>query len=355
MPIEFRCSQCNQLLRVSDQSAGKAARCPKCQTTLKVPGEPGAATQPTAPAAGGNDPFAPSGGGSPFSDAPAAAAGGFGGGAPPKPDPFAPSHLSSGSSNPFGEAKPFGGGGGAGTTTGLNPYASPSAAATFTPSGFGMPFGARPGLPWENSQSPGSWWETAKLCMLNPTHAFSIMRQEGGIGNPILFSLIGQMIGAVFAALWQVLFGIVALAAAGGSGDAVGMVVAQSLFQIVGGLVGAAAGATIGTLIAAGIMHLFLMIVGAANKGYEATFRTMAFANGALSWTQIVPVLGPIVGAIWMLVIQVIGLSRAQETDIGKVIIAIVLEIVACMVLVAIPVLIIIFAFGAAIAGANAG
>ena len=96
MPIEFRCSQCNQLLRVSDQSAGKSARCPKCQTTLKVPGEtPGAAPQP---APQGNDPFADLNlGGSPFPNAPApAAGGGFGGGAPPKPDPFAPAGLGAG-------------------------------------------------------------------------------------------------------------------------------------------------------------------------------------------------------------------------------------------------------------------
>ena len=39
MAIEFRCSQCNQLLRVSDQSAGKSARCPKCQTVVPVPEE----------------------------------------------------------------------------------------------------------------------------------------------------------------------------------------------------------------------------------------------------------------------------------------------------------------------------
>jgi len=323
-----------------------------------VPGEPAAATQPTAPtpAAGGNDPFAftPSSGGSPFPSSPTPAAGGFGGGAPPKPDPYAPTGFGSPSNNPFGEAKPFGGGGGS-TTLGMNPYASPAASASFAPSGLvTSPYGVRPGLPWEANQSGGTWWETTKLCLLNPTHAFSIMRQEGGFGNPIMFNLIGQMIGAGFAAVWQVLFGLVAMGAAGGGGEAAGAVIINIVAQVIGGLVGAAIGATIGTFIAAGITHLFLMMVGAGNKGYEATFRVMSFAQGSLAWTQIIPILGPIVGGIWALVIQVIGLAKAQETDIGKVIIAIVLQIVACMVLIAIPVLLIIFAFGAAIAGANA-
>jgi phage FluMu protein Com len=37
MTIEFRCGQCNQLLRVPDNSAGKNARCPKCQALMQVP------------------------------------------------------------------------------------------------------------------------------------------------------------------------------------------------------------------------------------------------------------------------------------------------------------------------------
>jgi phage FluMu protein Com len=38
MPIEFRCSQCGQLLRVPETAAGKSARCPKCQALMTVPG-----------------------------------------------------------------------------------------------------------------------------------------------------------------------------------------------------------------------------------------------------------------------------------------------------------------------------
>jgi hypothetical protein len=37
MPIELLCPGCNQLLRVPDAAAGKAAKCPKCATVLTVP------------------------------------------------------------------------------------------------------------------------------------------------------------------------------------------------------------------------------------------------------------------------------------------------------------------------------
>ena len=71
MTIEFRCSQCNQLLRVPDTAAGKNARCPKCQALMLVPAtsvaEPplvGGTTGTGSQAIGGmppasSDPFAP--------------------------------------------------------------------------------------------------------------------------------------------------------------------------------------------------------------------------------------------------------------------------------------------------------
>ncbi|MCE9548010.1 MAG: hypothetical protein K8T25_21260 [Planctomycetia bacterium] len=37
MPIEFRCDQCQTLLRVADDAAGRQARCPKCSKLLAVP------------------------------------------------------------------------------------------------------------------------------------------------------------------------------------------------------------------------------------------------------------------------------------------------------------------------------
>ncbi|HUY91620.1 MAG TPA: DUF4190 domain-containing protein [Pirellulales bacterium] len=37
MPIEIACPQCQQMLRVPDEAAGKKARCPACQTIVDVP------------------------------------------------------------------------------------------------------------------------------------------------------------------------------------------------------------------------------------------------------------------------------------------------------------------------------
>ncbi len=37
MPIEFRCTKCNKLLRTPDETAGKQARCPECGTIVAIP------------------------------------------------------------------------------------------------------------------------------------------------------------------------------------------------------------------------------------------------------------------------------------------------------------------------------
>ena len=66
MPIEFRCSQCQKLLRTPDESIGKQARCPLCGTVQPVPNGLDEAAGPFAAAvsvgsseAVVNNPYAP--------------------------------------------------------------------------------------------------------------------------------------------------------------------------------------------------------------------------------------------------------------------------------------------------------
>src|SRR5207237_7773150 len=134
MTIEFRCSQCSQLLRVPDTAAGKNARCPKCQALMLVPAE--SVTAP--PPMGGGATSAPQGTGGmppaasdPFSPLGAGGAAGMGG------PPFAPPPK-----HPFGDVaggSPFGG-----QASSINPYASP-ASAGMLPIGFqSLPINPRP-------------------------------------------------------------------------------------------------------------------------------------------------------------------------------------------------------------------
>ena len=86
MPIEFRCSQCEKLLKTPDDSAGKHAKCPNCGSVVVVPGEPSQAPRAPTPleyshpaisspaysspaSPGAANPFADVGGSAPFKPA----------------------------------------------------------------------------------------------------------------------------------------------------------------------------------------------------------------------------------------------------------------------------------------------
>ena len=72
MPIEFRCSQCDKLLRVGDHAAGRHARCPECGTSTVVPTPESSGQPPAEPFATGLPPPEPSAGGPFAPESPAA-------------------------------------------------------------------------------------------------------------------------------------------------------------------------------------------------------------------------------------------------------------------------------------------
>lgn len=89
MPIEFRCTQCNKLLRTGDDTAGKQAKCPECGAVMTVPLPDQAAVPPSQPAGGfeAASPFAsPSSPVAPDSMNPYQSPAGLG----PEPHSFAP-------------------------------------------------------------------------------------------------------------------------------------------------------------------------------------------------------------------------------------------------------------------------
>lgn len=66
MAIEFRCSQCNKLLRTGEATAGKQARCPECGAISQVPAAGAAPPGEAAPSFPPPEPPPSEGPGSPF-------------------------------------------------------------------------------------------------------------------------------------------------------------------------------------------------------------------------------------------------------------------------------------------------
>jgi hypothetical protein len=96
--------------------------------------------------------------------------------------------------------------------------------------------------------------------------------------------------------------------------------------------------------VTSGILHLCLLIVQAGNHGFEGTFRVVALSQ-ATQILGVVPFIGGIVGAIWFIVVQIIGLREIHETSYLRVIIALILPLVL-IIPVVLAVMIPFFLFG---------
>jgi len=212
--------------------------------------------------------------------------------------------------------------------------AAPSMAAPSPGSTTTAPI-SRSGLPWERRDELGfgnAFAQTVGMVLTRPSEAFTIMRTEGGLGDPLLFGVIGGSIGAI---VW-----ILVSAALHSLGWFASMS-QQSSFQ---NLMGASLTGTmlviriiltpicivIGLFVWTALVHICLMLLGGANKTFETTFRALSFAYGATALLAVIPCCGGLIALIWGLIANCIGISRSHETDTGRAVMAVILPLIVC-------------------------
>ncbi len=188
-------------------------------------------------------------------------------------------------------------------------------------------------VPWENLEEEGFFpgiLGTIKRAMFGPSAFFCRMPLKG-LAKPLIFYLILTEIQAVATFLWQML-GLVPMM--GMHGQKAGMVgvgimgIGSLALLIIYPLV-----LTVMLFIVAGINHLLLKICGAANKGFEGTFRVVTYGNAPMV-LGIIPFFGAIVGGLWTMIVTVIGYKTMHETTYGRVVFAFLLPFILAFVLV---------------------
>jgi hypothetical protein len=216
------------------------------------------------------------------------------------------------------------------------PPVQPGAAPTSTT------VAGRTGLPWEHRQERGffnAFIETLTMVLTRPAEAFSVMKREGGLGEPLIYALIGGCLGGIVSALFSLGFQSIGLFAdknnslAAMTGMGIGFVAIILVPLVI----------VIVLFIWSGLAHLCLMIFGGANQSFETTFRVFAFTQGSTGPLQIIPLCGGLISFVWMLVCSCIGLARAQETDTGRAVLAVSSPLIVCCG----GILVILFMFGA--------
>ena len=187
------------------------------------------------------------------------------------------------------------------------------------------------GLPWEHRAQLGfvkSWFDTVSLLITKPGDAFTMMRAEGGLLDPLLFGLIGGCIGSIISLVFQGLFqSIPGMSAAHNPFDFFGwgpwalIIVYAVLMPFL---------LTLGLFLGGGVLHLCLMMVGGANRSFETTFRVACFTAGSANLFSMIPICGGLIAMVYHIVLQIIGVSRAHQTTTGKAALAVFLPLIVC-------------------------
>ena len=213
------------------------------------------------------------------------------------------------------------------------------------PSGWSPGPGAREGTPWERRHQIGfatALIETTQRVLSAPGAFFRAMPVTGGMGSPLLYAVIigyaGIVISAIYDFVLESVMGSTFSRLGGGGSEAIaGLMpyfqggIGLGMKLIFGPLL-----LVIRLLVLSGIVHLALMGLGGAARGFEATFRVACYSEAA-ALLNIIPVCGGVIGPIVMIVLMIIGVAEAHGTTRGRAAAAVLLPIVLCCCCVLIP------------------
>ncbi|MFW6415672.1 MAG: YIP1 family protein [Thermodesulfobacteriota bacterium] len=197
----------------------------------------------------------------------------------------------------------------------------------------GGSFRRRSAIPWENLEEYGFFpglFETIKQVMTAPVDFFRNMNTQSGLNKPLIFYLLIAEIQALAQFFWQMSGLFPKMGGETESMLGLGMLGAGSIFILVLYPVFL----SIMLFIASGLNQLCLLAVQAGEKGYQGTFRVMSYASAPLI-IAVVPVVGPLVGAVWNFVCMFIGLMYVHRASAGQVLLALLLPLIVILLVLA--------------------
>jgi hypothetical protein len=181
---------------------------------------------------------------------------------------------------------------------------------------------------------------------LDPARFFRGVPSDGGTGAAFGYFLVLAVLVAGVGLFWETL----GTFAGASTGDALAAQLgAEALDPLVGFLLTPGMLA-FGLLVSAAVTHVLLLIVRGATHGFGTTFRAFCYAYSPAVFV-VVPLLGAIVGSIWMVVLLVIGLREAHATDGWKAAMAVLLPVFLATMLMVLAVLLIVAAGAALMTG----
>jgi hypothetical protein len=190
---------------------------------------------------------------------------------------------------------------------------------------------AADGIPWERRAEIGFFpglFETIRGVLLEPTKAFSAMPITGGLGAPLFFFVLVGSIGGLAGFVYQAVLN--SINPSSSPQDAAMMALLGSTAVIGGSIMVMPILLAAVAFITSALIHLALMVVGAANRPFEATFRVVCYSGGATAVLQLLPVCGAFAATIWNFIVVVIGISAVHKIGTGRAAVAVLLPTILC-------------------------
>jgi hypothetical protein len=186
--------------------------------------------------------------------------------------------------------------------------------------------------PWERWRQFGFFtalWLTWRESVFRPVQFFRRLPPRTGYGSPLGFAVIVTVFGLFFSFYWSTVE------------EAVSGTLEQGVaVELIGGFVTLLFGLAlviplyVGLLFASvAIIHVGFLVVGAGRRGYEATFRAVAYASSPAAFS-VFPFFGPLLSLVWGMVLIYVGVREVQRTTNGRATLGFLIPFLAVLVLV---------------------
>ncbi len=180
----------------------------------------------------------------------------------------------------------------------------------------------RPAPSWESGEGfIGAFIQTTREVLFSPTQFFKKITGSKGYWAPLIYGVICGVIGGCMAILWQWLFASKLIPA-----QVLSMIPFLSIF-LTFFLIALPFMIAFSLLLGSAITHLCVMIVGGNKKGFETTFRALAYAYSG-NLFGIIPFIGTSIGGIYTLVLTIFGVREGHEISTGKAVLAVLLPLI---------------------------
>ena len=173
-----------------------------------------------------------------------------------------------------------------------------------------------------------SFVETVRRVVLQPVGFFAGLPRSGSLLNPLVFALICTEISVILGGILR----LVGVREGFVAGYGFQVPENQDFGEFIGSVIFAPIGGAISVFVIAGIAHLLVMlIVGATNSGFGATFRVASYASvtSLVSW---IPIIGGLLG-LYGIYLAVVGIREMHQTTTGKAVIVVLFPVILILVL----------------------